>query len=77
MPDYPYNRITGQTDSEDRQAFVSIHVQSEFFPVDESGLTAAIQQWLLDNVPDIVATVAERREQIFPVTTLPPLPGQG
>lgn len=77
MPDYPYSRITGQSNREDASAFVTINVQSEFFPIDEDGLTAAVQQWLLDNVPDIVSTTAERREQTFPVTTLPPLPGQG
>lgn len=72
--DYPYNRITGQSSSEDASAFVSVHVQSEFFTVDEGALTAVVQQWLLDNVPEIVSTTAERREQTFPITQLPSLP---
>ncbi|WP_416520016.1 hypothetical protein [Streptomyces achromogenes] len=72
--EYPHNHITGQTNREDATAFVTLYVQSEFFPIDESALTAHIQQWLLDNVPEIVATTAERREQTFPVTALPPLP---
>lgn len=75
--DYPYNQITGKTSSEDASAFVAFHVQSEFFSIDEDALTAAVQQWLLDNVPEIVATTAERREQTFPVTQLPSLPEQG
>lgn len=74
MPDYPYTRITARTDREDATAFVTINVQSEFFPVDSAALTAHVQQWMLDNVPEVVATTAEHREQTFPVTTLPPLP---
>lgn len=72
--DYPYNRIQAQTSNEDQNLFVSVHVQSEFFPIDEAGLTQVIQQWLLDNVPQVTATTAERREQVYPVTTLLPLP---
>lgn len=75
--DYPYNRITGKSSSEDASAFVSLKVESEFFGIDQDALTAAVQQWLLDNVPEIVATSAERREQTFPVTSLPDLPAQG
>ncbi|MGW2739134.1 hypothetical protein ACWC4D_33655 [Streptomyces sp. NPDC001288] len=74
MPDYPFNRITAQTSRDDATAFVTISVQSEFFPIDEAALTAHVQQWLLDNNSNIIATTAERREQIFPVTPLPPLP---
>jgi len=72
--DYPYNRVSAQTSNEDQTLFVSVHVQSEFFPIDEAGLTQAIQQWLIDNVPQVTTTTAERREQVYPVTTLPPLP---
>lgn len=72
--DYPHNAIIAKTDSEDRQAFVSVHVQSEFFPIDEAALTQVVQQWLLDNVPEVTSTTAQRREQVFPVTDLPPLP---
>jgi hypothetical protein len=72
--DYPYNRVEGLTNTEDHKVFVDVHVFSEFFPVDEAALTQVIQQWLLDNVTDVVATTAERREQTFPVTQLPPLP---
>jgi hypothetical protein len=72
--DYPYTRIQGQTANEDQTLFVNVHVQAEFFPIDEAALTRVIQQWLLDNVPQVTATTAERREQIYPVTTLLPLP---
>lgn len=72
--EFPYNTITGTSSSEDASAYVTIHVQAEFFPIDETALTAAVQQWLLDNVPEVIATTAERREQTFPVTQLPPLP---
>lgn len=72
--EYPHNRITAQTTNEDTTAYVSIYVQSESFPIDEAALTAHVQQWLLDNVTQVVATTAERREQTFPVTALPPLP---
>jgi hypothetical protein len=73
--DYPYNRIEGQTNTEDHRVFVDVHVFSEFLPVDEAALTQVIQQWLLDNVPEVVSTTAQRREQTFPITDLPPLPG--
>ena len=72
--EFPYNRIAAQTTNEDTTAYVSIYVQSDSFPVDEAGLTAHVQQWLLDNQPQVIATTAERREQTFPVTELPPLP---
>lgn len=72
--EYPYSQITGNSSNEDASAFVTIHVQAEFFPIDEAALAAAVQQWLLDNVPEIVATTAEHREQTFPVTQLPPIP---
>lgn len=72
--DYPYIRVQAQTSNEDQTLFVNVHVQSEFFPIDEAGLTQAIQQWLIDNVPQVTTTTAERREQVYPVTTLPPLP---
>lgn len=73
--DYPYNRVEGQTETEDHRVFVDVHVFSEFIPIDESALTQAVQQWLLDNVPEVVSTTAQRREQVFPVTQLPTLPG--
>lgn len=72
--DFPYTRIEGQTDTEDHKVFVDLRVFSEFFPIDEAALTQVIQQWLLDNVTPVVSTTAERREQVFPVTQLPPLP---
>ncbi|MET8585733.1 hypothetical protein ABZX39_33420 [Streptomyces collinus] len=72
--EFPHNRITAKTTNEDTTAYVSIYVQSDSFSIDEAGLTAAVQQWLLDNAPEVVATRAERREQTFPVTELPPLP---
>lgn len=72
--DYPHSAITAHTTSEDWKAFVYVHVRSEFFPIDDAALTQVVQQWLLDNVAGIVSTTAERRDQVFPVTTLPTLP---
>ncbi|MEU5323016.1 hypothetical protein AB0G67_40630 [Streptomyces sp. NPDC021056] len=72
--DYPYIRIQAQTSNEDQSLTVAVHVQSEFFPIDEAGLAQTVQQWLLDNVPQVTTTTAERREQAFPVTQLPSLP---
>ncbi|MYW43041.1 hypothetical protein [Streptomyces sp. SID161] len=72
--EYPHNRITGQSTRDDATAYVTLYVQSEYIPINEAALTAHVQQWLLDNVPDIVSTTAEHREQTFPVTALPPLP---
>jgi hypothetical protein len=72
--EYPHCKITASSPNEDAKAFVYLHVQSEFFPIDEAALTAAVQQWLLGNVPEVIATTAERREQTYPVTPLPPLP---
>jgi hypothetical protein len=75
--EFPYSQITGQSSNEDYTASVYVHVQSEFFPIDEAALTAHVQQWLLDNVPAIVSTTAAQHEQVFPVTPLPALPDQG
>jgi hypothetical protein len=72
--DYPFSKVTAKSSNEDASAFVYVHVQSEFWSIDEAGLTTAVQQWLLENVPEVVATTAERREQIFPTTQLPSLP---
>jgi hypothetical protein len=72
--EFPHNRITGQSARDDATVYVSLYVQSEYIPIDEAALTAVVQQWLLDHVPDIVSTAAERRDQTFPVTPLPPLP---
>lgn len=73
--DYPYTRIQATTDSEDRTISVDLSVQSEFITIDEAALAHTIQQWLLDNVQQVVTTTAERRDQVFPVTQLPPLGG--
>ncbi|QLJ06747.1 hypothetical protein HZZ00_37580 (plasmid) [Streptomyces sp. NEAU-sy36] len=72
--EYPFNRITGQTNRDDTTVYVSIYVQAEYLTIDEAALTAAVQQWLLAQVPAITSTTAERRDQTFPVTPLPPLP---
>lgn len=72
--DLPYVTIGGHSSREVDPAYVYLHVSSEYIEIDENALTQAIQQWLLDNVPDIVSTTAERREVIYPVTQLPPLP---
>jgi hypothetical protein len=70
--DFPYQKITGQSSREDATAYIHVNVQSEYIPIDEIALTHAIEQWLLDNVPDIVSTSAERHEQVYTVTTIPP-----
>ncbi|MFE1452017.1 hypothetical protein [Streptomyces olivaceoviridis] len=68
--DFPFNQITAQTSNEDSRVYVYINVQSEYAPVDETGLTHAVQQWLTANVPNVISTTAERHEQIFTVTPL-------
>lgn len=69
--EYPYSLITADSSRNVDPINVTVRVQSEFIPIDDVALTKAIQQWLLDTVPDIVSVTAERREQIFPVTQLP------
>lgn len=71
--DYPYIRIQAATSNEDHTIAVDLAVQSEFITIDETALAHSIQQWLVDNVEQVVSTTAERREQTFPVTPLPPL----
>jgi hypothetical protein len=72
--DYPYIAIQATTDSEDHVVYADVHVRSEFIDIDEAGLAQIVQQWFLDNVPEVVSATAERREQIFPTTQLPSLP---
>jgi hypothetical protein len=72
-----YNQITGQGANEDDKAFIYVHVQAEFFPIDEAALTRHIQQWMLDNAQDVISTTAERHEQVSTTTPLPALPDQG
>lgn len=71
--DYPYNLVQAQTSNEDTRVNVYMQVQSEYVTVDETALAHIIQQWLATNVPNVVSTMAERHEQVFPVTALPPL----
>lgn len=71
--DYPIIVITGQPVHDEVPATVTVHTHTENIQIDKAGLAAAIQQYLLDNVPDIAATTAEIREQTYPVTELPPL----
>lgn len=71
--DYPYIRIQAATDNEDHTIAVDLHVQSEFITIDETALAHTIEQWLRDNVQQVVSTTAEHRDQTFPVTPLPPL----
>ncbi|MEU8469603.1 hypothetical protein AB0F30_17045 [Streptomyces sp. NPDC029006] len=68
--EFPFNQITAQTSNEDSRVYVYINVQSEYAPVDETGLAHAVQQWLTANVPDVISTSAERHEQVFTVTPL-------
>jgi hypothetical protein len=71
--DYPYSLISAESSRNVDPASVYVRVQSEFIQIDDVALTQAVQKWLLDNVPEVVSTIAERREQIYPVTQLPPL----
>jgi len=71
--DYPCNLISANGSGEEDPARIYVSVQSEYIQIDETALAHGIQQWLLDNVPEVVSTSAERREQLFPVTPLPPL----
>lgn len=71
--DYPLIVITGQPVHDEMPPTVSVHTETENIQIDKAGLAHAIQQYLLDNVPDIASTTAEIREQTYPVTTLPPL----
>ena len=71
--DYPYIRIQAATDNEDHTIAVEVNVQSEFITIDETALAHTIEQWIRDNVEQVTSTTAERREQTFPVTPLPPL----
>lgn len=71
--DYPILLITGQPVHDEQPATVAVHIETENILIDRAGLAAAIQKYLLDNVPDIASTTAEIREQTYPVTTLPPL----
>jgi hypothetical protein len=71
--DYPCNLISAKGSGEEDPARIYVSVQSEYIPIDETALAHAIQQWLLDNVEGVVSTSADRHEQLFPVTPLPPL----
>lgn len=71
--DYPSIRITGIPVNDENPAEVLVHTQTDIMHIDPAGLAHAIQQYLLDNVPDIESTTAEIRDQVFPVTPLPPL----
>lgn len=71
--EFPYNLIQGNGEADPVRVYVN--VQSEYTTVDETALAHHIQQWLLDNVDYVTSTSAERHEQIFPVTPLPPATG--
>jgi len=71
MADFPYNLILGNGEADPVR--VTVSVQSEYTTVDETALAHAIEQWLMDNVGYVTSTSAERHEQLYPVTPLPPL----
>lgn len=68
--EYPCNIIFGEGESDPVRVYV--YVQSEYAQVDETALAHVVEQFLLDNVGYVTSTSAERHEQIFPVTPLPP-----
>lgn len=70
MAEFPYNLIEGYGEADPVR--VTVNVVSEYTQVDETALAHAVQQWLLDNVPYVTSTAAERHEQLFPVTPIPP-----
>lgn len=70
--DFPSNVLTCTTEYDENPTVVTVHVVSDNNRVDETALTHVIQQWLADH-PDFVSVTAERREQLFPVTPIPPL----
>lgn len=72
MAEYPYTLINGNGEADPVRVYVN--VQSEYTQVDETALAHHIEQWLLDNVDYVTSTNAERHEQLFPVTPLPPAP---
>ena len=72
--DFPYIAIQASTNNEDHIIYADMQVRSEFIQIDEAALAQHVQQWFLDNVPEVVSTTAEHREQTFPVTQFPPLP---
>lgn len=71
--DYPLLLITCQPVHDEMPATVAVHTETENIQIDKAALAHVIQQYLLDNVPDIASTTAEIREQTYPVTALPPL----
>lgn len=68
--EFPFNLIQGQRGEDTVRVYV--YVQSEYIQIDETSLAHTIQQWMAGNVPDVVSTTAERHEQLFPVTPIPP-----
>jgi hypothetical protein len=70
MAEFPHNVIYG--DGEADPVRVTVNVQSEYTQVDETALAHAIEEWLLTHVDYVTSTRSERREQLFPVTPIPP-----
>jgi hypothetical protein len=69
--EFPYNLILGQGEADPVR--VSVNVQSEYTQIDETALANAIGQWLVDNSGYVTSYTAERHEQLFPVTPIPPV----
>jgi hypothetical protein len=69
--EFPSNVFTCPSVHDENPTIVSVHVQSDNGRVDETALAHVIQQWLIDNGPDFASIIAERHEQIFPITPIP------
>ena len=71
--DFPSNVLTCASVNDENPTVVTVHVYSDNDRVDETALAQVIRQWLIDNGPTFASVTAERHEQLFPVTPIPPL----
>jgi hypothetical protein len=72
--EFPSNVFVCPSVFDENNTIVTVHVQSDNDRVDETALAHVIQQWLTDNGVGFASVTAERHEQLFPVTPIPPLP---
>jgi len=70
--EFPSNVFTCASKFDENPTIVTVHVVSDGNRVDEEALAHVIQQWLIDNGPTYTSVTAERHEQLFPVTPIPP-----
>lgn len=73
--EFPSNVFTCASLYDENPTVVTVHVWSDNSRVDETALAHVIQQWLIDNGPSFASVTAERHEQVFPITPIPPLGG--